>query len=221
MNGLEQELVAVVGVSHAFVEVSGDEAATLHVELDDDADRESVASAVDVILRRHGLRSRARTVATEPIEPIPPPTGWGGSDASPVAAGPPEPEVEVVAETETVDRGTPTDDGSFEGVDEVQVGHRSGRSRVVVRTTTGREGTATAVAREDAEWQAVAAAVGDLLGTDVPPHVVEVRRQDVGSRRAVTVVLDVGDDLAIGTSFERGSGDLGLARAIWNALRGG
>ncbi len=242
MNGLEQELVAVTGVNRAHVDVTDGEGATLHVELDDDADRDAVAAAVDVILRRHGLRSRARTVATEELEEVP----ASEADASGLEApGPVAQEPEVASELPESDPivGTePRSEGEESapceapepqvravagparplhgGIDEVRVAHRSGRSTVTVRTVDGREAHASSVARQDASNQAIARAVGELAEAAVPPHLVEVRHQDVGSRRAVTAVLDLGEDLVIGTSFERGSTDLGLARAIWNALTG-
>ena len=59
---------------------------------------------------------------------------------------------------------------------------------------------------------------GCRLGWEIRPHVVEVRRQPVGGKDAVTVLLDVGEDLAVGTSFERGSAELGFARAVAAAL---
>lgn len=234
MNGLEQELVAVAGVNRAHVDVSEGDAATLHVELDDDADRDSVAAAVDVILRRHGLRSRARTVATEELEAVPAadrddpeqaeaepglaPESMSDPDSDPMLeSGEPEPTPVEATQPAT---GAGGGDRSPGGIEEVRITHRSGRSSIEVRTVDGREARASSVARPDASNQAIANAVGELTGSAVPPHLVEVRHQDVGSRRAVTVVLDLGEDIVIGTSFERGSTDLGLARAVWNALTG-
>ncbi len=217
MNGLEQELIAVTGVSRAHVDVTEGNGATLHVELDDDADRESVAAAVDVVLRRHGLRSRARSAQDQHEQEQP---GHEHEQETPgsVLEQLEQPEPESGPEPGVSDPVRVV--GLASGIDEVVIGHRSGRMTVVVRTGDGHEASAGSVARPEAADQAVAAAVGKLLGLDVPPHIVEVRHQEVGSRRAVTVVLDIGDDIAIGTSFERGSGDLGLARAIWNALTG-
>ncbi len=224
MTTLEQELTAVSGVSRAHVDVSDTDGATLHVELEDDADRDSVAAAVDVVLRRHGLRSRARTVATEALEAVSP----AFDDLDPTDPPSPSPlEADSTAgDTVTAPEQPDTAAEGAEpvarsvGVDEVRVGHRSGRTHVAVLTTTGREAASSVVARPEARDQAIVAAVGELVGAGVAPHLIEVRHQEVGTRRAVTVVLDIGDDTVIGTSFERGSRDLGLARAAWNALTG-
>lgn len=225
MTTLEQELAAVTGVSRAHVDVSETDGATLHVELEDDADRDSVAAAVDVVLRRHGLRSRARTVATEHLEDLPAVDDAGDPTEAPPApltaegdTTPPDP----VAAPGEQDTGTAEVEPVARtlGVEEVRVGHRSGRTHVAVITTNGREAAVSVVARPEARDQAIVTAVGELVGTGVTPHLVEVRHQEVGTRRAVTVVLDIGDETVIGTSFERGSSDLGLARAAWNALTG-
>lgn len=208
---LEQELIEIEGVRAATVDVSGGEVTTLHVELSDDADRIRVAAAVDVILRRHGLRSRplATPEATEsdadPEEGLEPEEG---PEPDPV----PEEQVEVAVESPSpvaVPVGA---------VEAVRVTHRRGMVEYTVEVADGTEASATSVPREEARHQALAEAVAAALGVSVCPHVVEVRRQPVGGREAITVVLDLGDDLAVGTSFERGSAELALARAVASAL---
>lgn len=210
MTELEQALVAVAGVSRAQVDATQGEGVTLHVELDEDADRDSVAAAVDVVLRRHGLRSRTReasAVGDEVGEPAP--TGL------PAAAG------DGVGErVEDSDRNEVDDRVPRDGVEEVVLGYAPGRVSVLVRSLAGREATSDVVNREAALDQAIAGAVGELLGHRVVPHVLEVSRRGIASRRAVTVVLDLGEDLAIGSSFEGDGAPLGMARAVWNALLG-
>lgn len=210
MTELEQELVAVSGVSRAHVDVSQGDGVTLHVELDDDANRDSVAAAVDVVLRRHGLRSRAREdhadvgveAATPPIDNVATPEEVGEDPVEASAPG-------------SVPVGTPRD-----GVAEVVIGHSPGKVSVLVRSMNGREATREVVNRGVAVDQAIAGAVGELLGHRLVPHVLEVSRGEFASRNAVTVVLDLGEVLVIGTSFEETGSPLGLARAVWDALAG-
>lgn len=196
MIALEQELSGIDGVLAATVDVSGDEVTMLHVELSEDADRDRIASQVDVVLRRHGLRSRPRQ-----------------GDAPDEGAGDPEPLAEEVPE-EAEPMAAPVRGA----IDSVSVTHRRGMVSCTVVASDGTEVTATSVPRGDARHQALAEAVAGALGWDLRPHVVEVRRQPVGGRDAVTVLLDVGEDLAVGTSFERGSAELGFARAVAAAL---
>ena len=194
MIALEQELSTIEGVRSATVDVSGGEVTMLHVELAEDADRARVASAVDVVLRRHGLRSRPRQ--DDPPE-----------SAEEVESVPEEDEVPPVVEA-TV-RGA---------IESVSLTHRRGMVACTVVAADGTEVTVSAVPREEARHQALAEAVAGALGHALRPHVTEVRRQPVGGKAAVTVVLDVGEDLAVGTSFERGSVELAFARAVAAAL---
>lgn len=210
---LEQELIEIDGVRAATVDVSGGEVTTLHVELSDDADRTRVAEAVDLILRRHGLRSRP-LAASGAVESDPEPDGdlepEEGPEPDPVADEPPEVEVAVESPSPVaVPAGA---------IDAVRVTHRRGMVEYTVETADGAEASVTSIPREEARHQALAEAVASALGVAVRPHVVEVRRQPVGGREAITVVLDLGDDLAVGTSFERGSAELALARAVASAL---
>lgn len=212
MTGLEQELVAVAGISRAHVDAADEDGVTLHVELDDDADRDSVTKAVDVVLRRHGLRSRARPPIADLEESVP-------DHALPAAEGESVETLEI--REEYPEPATTVDDRpTRDRIAEVTLGYTDGRVTVTVRSVEGREVRVETIDREASLDRAIAGAVGELLGHRVPPEVTEVTRRDVGSRRAVTVVLDLGDDLMIGTSFERGSGPLGIARAVWNALSG-
>lgn len=210
MITLEQELTGIEGVRAATVDVSGGEVTMLHVELSEDADRQRVAEAVDGVLRRHGLRSR--------------PAGSGDAGEVDDEVATPEADVaseEAVDEVEVrVDAPDPADSVPTPevGIDAVRVTHRRGVVEFVVTATDGTEATATSVPREEARHQALAEAVAGALGVAVRPHVVEVRRQPVGGREAVTVVLDLGQDLAVGTTFERGSVELALARAVAAAL---
>ncbi len=207
MVTLEQELIEIEGVRTATVDVSGGEVTTLHVELSDDADRTRVAAAVDVILRRHGLRSR----------PLAAP-GASESDPEPDEGPEPDPAPEEPLEAEVAVESPSPGAVPKDAIDAVRVTHRRGMVEYTVECADGAEASVTSVPREEARHQALAEAVASALGVAVRPHVVEVRRQPVGGREAITVVLDLGDDLAVGTSFERGSAELALARAVASAL---
>ena len=196
VSTLEQELADLEGVRSATVDVSGGEVTMLHVDLAEDADRERVATAVDAVLRRHGLRSRPRQEqAPEPLE----------EESTP---GPDVTET-MEHEAEAQVRGA---------IESVSVTHRRGMVSCTVLATDGTEVTVSSVPREEARHQALAEAVAGALGHSLRPHVAEVRRQPVGGKAAVTVVLDLGEDLAVGTSFERGSAELAFARAVAAAL---
>lgn len=214
MMTLEQELTEIDGVRAATVDVSGGAVTTLHVELHDDADRPRVAAAVDGVLRRHGLRSRpvggAAEVDDEPDGDADPDPGCDADaerDADP-----------ATAPDAGQDHGAPPAPAARQAIEAVGVVHRRGLVTYTVEAGDGTAATASCVPREDARHQALAEAVATLVGHGARPHVVEVRRQPVGGREAITVVLDVGEDLAVGTSFERGSTDLALARAVAAAL---
>ncbi|NND84832.1 MAG: hypothetical protein HKN46_06745 [Acidimicrobiia bacterium] len=204
MIALEQELSGIEGVRSATVDVSGGEVTMLHVDLAEDADRERVASAVDVVLRRHGLRSRA--TGEEPGETVVDPPD---SDTDPDTDTDSDPGPVSVVPSEAPVRGA---------IEAVSVTHRRGMVSVTVLAANGTEVTIASVPREEARHQALAEATAGALGHAIRPHVVEVRRQPVGGKAAVTVVLDLGEDLAVGTSFERGSGELAFARAVAAAL---
>ncbi|UCG41523.1 MAG: hypothetical protein JSV07_04540 [Acidimicrobiia bacterium] len=196
---LEQELADLEGVRSATVDVSGGEVTMLHVDLAEDADRERVATAVDAVLRRHGLRSRPRQEqAPEPLE----------EESTPYTPGPDVTET-MEPEAEAQVRGA---------IESVSVTHRRGMVSCTVLATDGTEVSVSSVPREEARHQALAEAVAGALGHSLRPHVAEVRRQPVGGKAAVTVVLDLGEDLAVGTSFERGSAELAFARAVAAAL---
>jgi hypothetical protein len=226
MTGLEREIAAIAGVEAAQVETIEGAPVSVRLDLVDGADPASVAGEVQALLRRHGLRTRTPTgLAPTPVDPSPTPAGPVES-SGPESSGAEPPHVVGVSTAPAAGQVTDPDAGPAPGatvsapVDAVVVRQARGGVDVTVESTDGRTSRRSATAHPDEVARAIVAAVADLAGRR-PPRLVETTTADVGGRRAVTVLLDVGvDELAVGTVFEVGTADLALARAVWAALEG-
>lgn len=194
MTDLESEIVALDGVLGAQVETIAGAPVSVRLDLAEGTDSAEVAGQVQDVLRRHGLKSR-----------VP------GDEIAPAAAEPAESE-----STSQVERTGPVAAPiaavsirqSREGVD------------VDVEADDGRTESRVTGLHPDEVSKAIADAVASLCGRR-PARVVEITSTELGGRTAVTVVLDVGvEDLRVGSAFERGTGELALARAVWSALEG-
>lgn len=194
MTDLESEIVALDGVLGAQVETIGGAPVSVRLDLAEGTDSAEVAGHVQEVLRRHGLKSRL-------------PGGDAADDAVEHDEIDPAPEPErsgpVAAPIAAVSIKQ-----SREGVD------------VEVEAADGRTESRVTGLHPDEVSKAIADAVASLCGRR-PARVVEITSTELGGRTAVTVVLDVGvDDLRVGSAFERGTGELALARAVWSALEG-
>ncbi|MEX1280142.1 MAG: hypothetical protein AB1Z55_05425 [Acidimicrobiia bacterium] len=226
MTGLEREIAAIEGVDAAQVETIEGAPVSVRLDLVDGADPTAVAGEVQALLRRHGLRTRLPAgPGPTPVEPSPGPSS---------SAEPPDPESSGVepplvasapieeAPAEAPHQGPEPADATTASapVAAVVVRQARGGVDVTVESTDGRSSAKASTAHPDEVARAIVAAVAELSGRR-PPRLVETTTTEVGGRRAVTVVLDVGvEDLAVGTVFEVGTADLALARAVWAALEG-
>lgn len=192
MTDLETEIGALDGVLGAQVETIAGAPVSVRLDLAEGSDPAEVAGLVQDVLRRHGLKSRVPGEA---------PVVDSARVIEPVAeveaTGPVAAPISSVSIRQTRD-----------GID------------VDVEAGDGRSESRETGPHPDEVSKAITDAVAALSGRR-PPRLVEVSTTELGGRVAVTVVLDVGvEDLRVGSAFERGTGELALARAVWSALEG-
>lgn len=239
MTDLEREIAALDGVLGAQVETIDGSPVSVRLDLAEGSDSAAVAGAVQGVLRRHGLRSR-----------VPEPAGGGAGQGDnsgshdqgqeprnedpleteaatevPNAVGEDDPAPDAGVDIAPTPRTEPSEPQAVAAdvpapIAAVTVRQERGGVDVVVEADGGRTESAACTSHPDEVARAVVAAVARLAGLR-PPRLVEVTKQSVGGRQAVTVLIDRGsDDLAVGTVFEAGTVELAVARAAWAALTG-
>jgi hypothetical protein len=191
---IRQMIEELAGVASARIDVEGDTIVGVRVELADGADERTVATAIRVILERHGYRSRVAPERVK-LEPESPPS-------------PPEmPTVEVIAPpVRNLHRVIVEEDRG--GVTVTVVDSGGGRKALHAGTTT--EGRTKAIV------DAVSVLVKGERAT--APRLAEMVHREDG---VLLVVLEDGDGSKLaGASVVRSGLDFALAAAVWAALTG-
>ncbi len=213
-DDLRTALSALDGVEGSDVDIVDDGPLSIRVRLARDADRRSVADAVQRLLESHGLRSRVapdRRVPGPDTPPAPPPglprpARPAGPAPGPDRAGQEPPEavpassgrvwIEAVTVSETVDGLV------------VSVVADGGRS-VVRRARRTEQGL----------HEAIVAAVAELYDPEAPPYSLRgVEQSD--SFPGLTVYLEgTAGMIRVGASAVAAGNPFAFAQAVWAALR--
>ena len=209
---LEEELLAVVGVTDALVSIGESGPVGIQLEITPGSDREALVAAIGRILERRGFNA---DFPTEPAPPATPPSVAPDQEIVDPAALPPPPRAAATGKGPRQESSR----GVWPRIGTVAVSENDRGVRIAVRLTTGLKRSTESPASEEAMWQALAGLLYEMAGAVGPRPLVEtVEWIVIGGVESVVVVIAVGQHRRLGAAATTATRPLTVGRAIWAAL---
>ncbi len=209
---LEDELLAVAGVTDALVSIGDSGPVGIQLEIAPGSNRESLVEAIARILRSRGLNA---DFAADPVRPAAPSAVASDREVISSQESPPIPRAAATGKDLRPVRPVP----ARTAIGTVAVSENDRGVRIAVRLTTGRKRSTESPASEGAIWQSMAELLYEMAGAVGPRPLVEtVEWMVIGDVESVIVVIVLGQHRRLGAAATTATRPLAVGRAIWAAL---